>query len=576
MYFDMLTLAAVVGELESTVLEGRIQRVVRPNLQSIALEIYNRGRRHHLLLSAHPQFARVHLVTARPSRGVEHESPLLLLLRKYVLGGRIARLEQPDLERVLLLSIVKGPQTRNTDDAEAEPLDEDVIEPLRCDLVIEVMDRRSNIILVNDNNIVMESVRHVTPAMSRRPMQPREAYDLPPRQEKLDPRRVTAEGLRTLAAQTTEADFARALVAAYAGLSPQLAREAVFRATGATRAAPSAGLPFAAIAAALSGLLREPPQPTLAFDAERQPLAYAPYQLTQFPAAEPQPTVSQALETFYAARERLTSHAQRRDLLTQALGEQRERLARQHHQLSEQMAQAQSLDRLRWEGEMIYAFLHSIQPRQATLDVDGTPITLDPALTTAENAQARFRAYDKAKGAIANVPELLQATEARLAGLDERLALLALADGFDQIEEIAREAEQQGFLKVIAGRKQVRARRQPPLRVLSSDGIAIYVGRSAGQNEQITFQIAAPDDLWLHARGIPGAHVVIKASDVPERTLHEAAVLAAYYSSGRGNTQVEVDISRRRQVKRVPGGPPGLVTVRAERSVRVAPVIPGG
>lgn len=574
MYFDTLTLAAIVGELQATVIEGRIQRVVRPTPVSIGLEIYNRGQRQHLLLSAHPQFARAHLLSARPSRGVEGESPLLLLLRKYVLGGRIIKLEQPDLERVLLISIVKGPQTRNTDDPEAEPLDEDVIEPLRCELVIEVMDRRSNIILVNDDNIVMECVRHVPPAVSRRPMQPREPYDLPPRQEKLDPRRVTAEGLQTLAGQTKEVDFARALVAAYAGVAPQLAREIVFRVTGAVKIAPTADLPFGGIATTLRSLLTDPAQPTLAFDAERQPLAYAPYLITQLTGAEAQPTMSKAVEAFYAAREQLTSHAQRRDLLTKALHEQRERLARQQHQLAEQMTLAQSLDRLRWEGEMIYAFLHTIQPRQALLEIEGTPITLDPARSAVENAQSRFRAYDKAKGALANVPELLQATEARLAGLDERLALLALADSFDQIEEIAREAEQQGYLKAVVGRKRTASRRQPPLRIISSDGVAIYVGRSASQNEHVTFTLAAPDDLWLHARSIPGAHVVIKAREVPDTTLHQAAMLAAYYSSGRGNNQVEVDIARRRHVKRVPGGPQGLVTCRAERTVRVTPTLP--
>lgn len=573
MYFDAITLAAITDELRATVLAGRVQRVLRPTALSIALEIYNHGQRHHLLLSAHPQFARAHLLHARPSRGVEGESPLLLLLRKYVLGGRIIDVEQPDLERVLLLSIVKGPQARNSGDPELDEPDDEPDENLRCELVLEAMERRSNIILVGDDNIIKESVRHVTPIMSRRPVQPREPYELPPRQDKLSPRRVTPEGLQALAAKTSETDFARALVSAYAGLSPQIAREALFRAVGSVKAAPTADMPFAALASAIGTLLDGPWQPSLARDDAGGPLAYAPYTLAQFATVEPQPSTSAAIAAFYAPREQISSHAQRRDLLTQALGETRTRLERQRQQLTEQMRLAEKLDQLRWEGEMIYAFLHTIQPRQATLDVEGQVITLDPAKTAVENAQIRFRAYDKAKGAIANVPEVLQATEARLAGLDERQALLTIADSFEQIEEIAREAEEQAYLRPQAGRKQARARRQPPLRLVSSDGITIFVGRSASQNEHVTFTLAAPDDLWLHARNIPGAHVVIKrgAGDVPEPTLREAAGYAAYFSAARTDAAVDVEIAPRRHVKRVPGGPLGLVTFRGERTVRVAP-----
>ena len=574
MYFDTLTLAAVTEQLRSTIVDGRVQRVVRPTTLTIALEVYNHGRRFHLLLSAHPQFARVHLLSARPSRGVEGESPLLLLLRKYVLGGRITAVEQPALERIVMLSIVKGPSLRNQGEPEPEdlPADDEPDVTLRSELVIEVMERRSNIMLVGDDNMIRESVRHVTPIMSRRPVQPHEPYELPPRQNKLSPLRATGEGLRTLAADTTETNFARALVGGYAGLSPQAARETLFRALGATEAAPTPNLPFDQIAAALRDLFSAPSQPSLASDEVGQPRAYAPYLIQHLPDVQPQPSISVALETFYAAREQLTSHTQRRDVLDAALGEAHDRLERQRHQLAEQLAQAAALDELRWEGEMIFAFLHTIQPGQTTLVVEDRTITLNPGMSAVENAQARFKAYDKAKGAIANVPELLQSTAVRLAGLDETRALLALADSFEQIEDIAREAEEQGFIKP-TGRKRMRVRRQPPLRVTSSDGIAIYVGRSAGQNEHVTFKIATSDDLWLHTRGLPGAHVVIKSGpgDVPASTLLEAAALAAYYSSARHDAAVEVDVARRRNVRRVSGGPPGLVTVRSDQTVRVAP-----
>jgi predicted ribosome quality control (RQC) complex YloA/Tae2 family protein len=190
-----------------------------------------------------------------------------------------------------------------------------------------------------------------------------------------------------------------------------------------------------------------------------------------------------------------------------------------------------------------------------------------------ESAQQRFRAYDKAKGALAGVPERLRDVEARLAGLDETVALLELAEGYEQIEAISREAVEEGYLPEGGGRKGKPARPSPPLRIESSDGYTIYVGRSAGQNQQVTFRLGAPEDLWLHARGVPGAHVIVKSGgrEVPERTLLEAAALAAYFSARRGDAGVDVEIARRNQVRRVRRGPAGLVTYAAERAVRATP-----
>jgi predicted ribosome quality control (RQC) complex YloA/Tae2 family protein len=612
MYFDALTLAAVADELEDTILGGRIQRVLLPSPLSVALEIYARGRRSHLLLSAHPQFTRVHLTATKPSRGVERDTPLLLLLRKYVVGGRIAEIEQPELERVLVLSIVKGSQARNIAaqladdqpdnllDGEDSGISETQIDELedalgdetddatwRCELIVEAMERRGNIILVGDDNLIMESARHITPRMSHRPVQPRAPYELPPRQQKRDPRHATPEGMRALLdraapepaatsarpKKSTPPTLARALVADYRGVSPLAAREAVFRATGQADTPLQPDLPWAKLAIAVRSLWYDDWQPCLAGD-PASPHAYAPYQLTQLPDTAPISSISAALDAFYSAHEQLTAHNQRRDSLRQQLLERRERIDHQHQGLSAELKRAGELDRLRGEGEMIYAFMHTLAPGQTALIVEDRTITLDPTSTPVENAQERFRAYDKAKNAIAGVPERLQAVQARLAGLDETLALLDLAEGYDQIEAIAREAAEHDYIRAPARTRAPKpGKRLAPLRVESSDGFMIYIGRSAGQNEQVTFKIGASDDLWLHARGLPGAHVIIKngGREVPETTLYEAAALAAYYCQARAEPAVEIDIARRGLVRRIPNGPVGLVSYQAERTIRAAP-----
>jgi len=575
---------------------------------------------------------RVHLSATKPSRGVERDTPLLLLLRKYVVGGRIAEIEQPEFERVLVLSIVKGPQARNiadhqADDSPDSPLDQrdsdladaevgeledapddqtDDGETWRCELIVEAMERRGNIILVGDDNLIMESARHITPRMSHRPVQPRAPYELPPRQQKRDPRHATPEGMRALldrpapdpipstspstgsgvasgqgaaparAKKSAAPTLARALVADYLGLSPLAAREAVFRATGQADTPLLPDLPWAKLALSVRGLWYDDWQPCLAGD-PATPHAYAPYLLTQLPDATPASSISAVLDAFYSTHEQLTAHNQRRDSLRQQLLERRERIDHQRQGLSAELTRAAELDRLRWEGEMIYAFMHTLAPGQAALVVEERTIMLDPTSTPVENAQARFRAYDKAKSAIAGVPERLQAVEARLAGLDETLALLDIAEGYDQIEGIAREAAEHEYIRVpVRGRTPKPGKRLAPLRVESSDGFAIFIGRSAGQNEQVTFKIGASDDLWLHARGIPGAHVIIKngGREVPETTLYEAAALAAYHSQARAEPAVEIDIARRGLVRRIPNGPIGLVSYQAERTIRAMPHAP--
>lgn len=578
MYFDALTLAAVVDELRTAIVGGRVQRVLLPGALSVALEIYA-GRRFYLLLSAHPQFARVQLSPVRISRGADATPPLLLLLRKYVNRGRITAVEQPDLERVLLLSIAKRPLQRNSEH-EADRNDDTLPdaaapeeETLRCELIVEIMEQRSNIVLVGDDNIILAAARHVTPRMSRRPVLPQTPYELPPPQAKRDPRQATAAELRA-AIPGGQPDLARALVGVYRGLSPLAAREVVYRALGRTLVPTGADLPWDALAEALRRLWQTPWSPHIVVD-ESETIAFAPYEITHLPGARPCPSMSIALDEYYAARERLTAHQQRRDALRERLNDARERLERQRAALQSELQRAADFERLRWEGEMIFAFLHALTPGQDYVEVEGHTIALDPRKSPVECAQERFRAYDKAKNALAGVPERLRAVELRLAGLNETLALLDLAERFEEIETIAREAEAEGYLgPAPAERARKRAARPAsPLRIESSDGFTIYVGRTAQQNEHVTFRLGAPDDLWLHVRGAPGAHVIIKTAGraVPERTIEEAAALAAYYSSLRSSASVDVEIAPRRHVRKVRGGPAGLVTYQAERAVRVAP-----
>jgi predicted ribosome quality control (RQC) complex YloA/Tae2 family protein len=590
MYFDTLTLAAVADELRATILNGRIQRVLLTSSLSIGIEVYAHRKRFQVLASAHPQMARVHLMRGKPSRGVEQVTPLLLLLRKYALGGRIVAIEQPPLERILLLSIAKEFKSRNhtneeSDELPDEPPDEppphpaDEGEMVRSELVIEPMDRRSNIMLVDEGNVILDSIKRVTPRMSQRVILPNQPYEIPPPQDKRDPRSATAHGIRELQ-QTGQKDLARAMVAGYRGVSPQAAREIVYRALGGTQVELRDDLPWDALASHMREVFGMHAQPTLVYE-DGQPVAYAPYALTHQPGAQPQESISSALETFYAAREQLTTHHQRRAAVQQQLEEARQRLSRQLEQMQAEQERVTNVDRLRWEGEMIFAFMHTLQPGQTTLEVEGETIALDADRSPVETAQARFREYQRAQSGRERLQERLQEASAQLEGLEQLSTLLEVADEREQIEQIVLEAEEQGYLPTGAQSEKQRSKqrrygRRKPLHLVSSDGIDIYIGRSAAQNMEVTFRIGRPEDLWLHVRSIHGAHVIVRngGDDVPEATLREAAGLAAYFSRARAEAAVDVDLSRRSSVRKVAGRTPGLVTYRAEQTLRVAPLPP--
>ena len=579
MNFDALTLSAVADELRGAIVGGRVQRVLLTSPLSIGMEVYHAGKRWQLVASADPRNARLHLITAKPTRGVERETPLTLLLRKYVRNGIISAIEQPPLERVLVLSIIKHPPVRKDDGlATLEPDDDDVDVEQRCELIFEVMGQRSNIVLVDDDNLILDAVKRIPAEGARRTIMPRDVYVAPARQlDRRDPRTVTAKGIAALLQAVdgpAEGDLGKAIIGAYAGVSPQQAREAIMRATGQPKAELSSDLPFEAIADALRGLWTEPFAPSLAYE-DDQPIAFAPYHMTQYPTVQPVASISAALEAFYANSDQITAHAQRRDALRQRLLDVRERTQRQHDALDRELERAAALDRLRWEGEMIFGYLHTIEPGQTALQVEDATIKLDPQKTPVENAQARFREYDKAKGALAGVPERLAATDGQLRYIDETLTLLELADTYEGIAAIEREVQEQGLVKASGGKAQMRGPRGTPLRLQSSDGLTIFVGRSAGQNDDITFRLARPHDLWLHARDMPGAHVVVQTEDdVPARTLEEAAGLAVYFSAARHSTSAEVIVTERRHVRKIPGGPPGLVSFRNEQTIRAVPVAP--
>jgi predicted ribosome quality control (RQC) complex YloA/Tae2 family protein len=563
MYFDALTMAAVADELRGKVLGGRVQKVLLPASLSLGLEIYAHRKRHYLLASAHTQEDRVHLASKKLRRGVETATPLLLLLRKYGRGAHIDRLEQPPFERVLHVGLDHHEHGCTT-------------------LVIEVMGRYSNIILVDAGGVVMDCVKRVGPEMSRyRTILPGQPYRPPPPQEKLAPSDLTELRLRhIIEAQPPDVPLWRGLVRGLKGVSPLLAQELAFRATGRRETLVGELEKMSPLLAAIGDLfsLLESGrwQPSVVRE-EGEIAVFAPYPLTQHEGHEPLASISQAVEGYYADMAGEEPYGFLRQSLGRVIARGRERQQKKRRALERSLVAREEVETLRQKGEWILAYATQIAPGQEELVVELEPgqppltIALDPQSSPVENAQRYFRDYRKAKDGAEEIPALLARVEWELRYLDQLEADLELASTQPEVQEVRQALSEAGYMK--GQKRQRRPPRSQPLTFRSPDGLTILVGKNSRQNEEVTFRRASAGDLWLHARGVPGAHVIIRSGrqEVPEATLHQAAGLAAYFSQARGATRVEVDYTQRRHVRRVRGARPGLVIYDHEQTIYVTP-----
>jgi len=560
LFCDALTLAAVVDELRARALGGRVQGVVQVSELSIGLEIYARGQRAYLLVSADPaEGGRVHLVPDRLRRGPALHSPLLLRLRQLAVSGGLTDVQQPPGERILRLTIAGSKGTGV--------------------LVCEVMGRRSNIILVGEDGTVLECARRVPARQNRvRVVLPGHLYVPPPPQAKAHPGELAVREMQSYIEQMPPSSPAwRALVNSVRSVSPLMAREVVFRACGDPEAT---DVDAAAILQSLRQLMEMAEghqwQPSVGL-AGGQIVSYAPYPLTHLAGSEAQGSMSQAMTAYYAVRTGRDAYAKSRERVQDAISEQRARQLRKRESLVRAQMSEEAIRRLRQKGEWLLAFAHLVQPGQQELVLDEGQageflrIDLEPTRTAVENAQGYFHSYAKAKAAAEAVPSLLQEVDADLEYLAQLATDLELAQDRQDIDGVQRSLVQAGFLPRTTSLPRPSALR--PVRVKSAEGFVILVGRNSRENEELTFSKSSPGDLWLHARGHPGGHVLVRTGgrDVPEATLRRAAELAAYYSAGRHEKRVPVDYVQRKHVRRAKGGRLGQVVYVGQKTIVVTP-----
>ena len=552
MSMDGLSLYACLTEL-SCLAGGKIDKVQQPERDTLLFSVRSAGKTYRLLICIHAENGRLQLT----EEGFENppEPPAFcMLLRRRLVGARIERMEQLGLDRYVCLTL----------SARSE-LDD----PITLRLCIELMGRHSNVTLVQDG-VILDCLRHVSPAMSSvRVLLPGAAYQEPPVQAEKDS--LFDADAAALAALVAAPNAAKQLQARYAGLS----RTAAAALLG---DAPDANRLLSAIAALKAGEIA----PTLLQGGDGEPLAVLPFvPAPGVAAARRFSSMWAAYDHFYRKRDALVRIARHSASLRHSLETHLRRAENKLTAYLEAIEGEAQCEQYRLYGELITANLHLLARGQSALQAENyyldppqpCTVPLDPLLSPSENAQRYFKRYRKSRAARAYAERMRGAVQEEIAYLEGQLDNIGKCDTLQELSEIREELVQQGYLR--PERRGPKPQKRPPsepMRFLSGDGIPILVGKNNRQNDSLTLKRAAADNLWLHTKNIPGSHVIVDYPGMPpERTLLEAAQLAAYFSKARRSAAVPVDYTPRRFVKKPTGAKPGMVIYTTNQTIYVTP-----
>lgn len=555
MSFDGLVTRAVVNELKQSLIGGRIHKIYQPFDSDILLIIRNQKKNFQLYISTSANFSRIHLTNERYPN--PQQPPMFcMLMRKHLEGSIIKNIHQVSLDRIVHIEL----ETRD----ELEDISTKT-------LVAEIMGRHSNIILVDTNTKkIIDSLKHLPPSVnSYRTVLPGSLYVSPPEQNKLNP--LTADKDAILKkVDFNQGKMHEQLVKHFAGLSPTMSKEIVHRAGLANKET----LPQAFLTV-MESIRNE----KYTFEIVRsQREVYSIISLTHIDGERTAySSLNEMLDRYYfgkAERDRIKQQAQD---LEKFLSNELNKNKRKLKKLEKTLQDSEKAQKYQLYGELLTAYMHQIKRGMKQVELENyyepgekVTIELDPLKTPAENAQAYFHKYTKAKNAVDIVKQQIEETYENIAYFELLLVQMEKAS-IEDIAGIREELEEQGIIKR-KRQKEKKKNDKPKLETYqSSEGIPILVGKNNKQNEYLTLKLANKNDTWLHAKDIPGSHVVIRSEQFGDATMHEAAMLAAYFSKAKQSSNVAVDYTKIRYVKKPNGAKPGFVTYTNQKTLYVTP-----
>ncbi len=566
MAFDAFVLSAVLSEIREKAVGGRIEKIHQPGRDSVILLLKCQQGRQKLLFAMNPTAPRLHLTAANPENPAE--PPMFcMLLRKHLSGARLADIAQLPMERCALFTF--------------DCIDE-LGDPIQKKLVAELMGRTCNLYLLGADGRIIDCLRRVgLDETAKRPALPGMYYQLPEPIEKQNPVNFT-DFAAVLTAKGADVLSDR-LMDTFGGLSPLVCREAALFAAGEVDARVD-GMDIAAVSEKLALFFREHltyPAPYLYCAPDGTPKQFAFCPIRQYGGCTRAESFGVLLDGFYTVRDRKDAMRQKSQSVRKTVQNLCQRLTKKLALQEKECAEATGRERLRQLGDILTANLHRIQKGQTKVTVQDfydenmaeIQVPLSPVLSPQQNAAKFYKDYARMKTAEKELTKQLELGRQELQYLQSVLEELNRADTDGELEEIRQELQVGGYLKADSGKRRMKPVKIAPMRFESTDGYPIYVGRNNRQNDELTFQLARKDDIWLHASKVHGSHVIISCGGVtpPDDTVTQAAQLAAYYAETVGGQNVPVDVVPVKLVKKTPDRKPGMVIYHSHRTVIVNP-----
>lgn len=572
MAFDGITVSAIKAEIEDKILGGRIDKVYQPEKDEIILGIRSMGQAYKLLLTSNASNPKFHFTQTNPSNPMT--PPLFcMVMRKHLQSGKIIKIEQPDFDRILNIYV--------------ESLNELGDYSVKK-LVLEIMGRHSNIILTDENNTILDCIKHIGhDTCSVREVLPGREYTLPPSQGKINTLELDNNNFNEVLENNPSFEIQSVIYKNYTGISPIAASEICYRANvnGSTPVEALTDIQkeivFNKFAELVEDIKANRFYPESITNEKGKTIDFSPIEMTQFNGLEIKKytSISELIESFYANRDFAYRIGQKTQDLRKLITQNIERCIRKKDIQMQTLRSIKNRDELRLKGELLTANIYSIKKGMTTVELPNyysenqelVAIELDSNKTPSENAQKYYKAYNKAKRTFEALKDQIKSNDEELAYLESVLTSVNNCTDEQDVKEIRRELREEGYVKKVKNQKDKSKKHSVPLHFISQDGFDIYVGKNNIQNDELTLKFARPRDIWMHTKNIPGSHVIIVANGqtIPDTTLNEGAMLSAFYSKAKNSSKVPVDYTEKKNVKKPNGSKPGFVIYETNKTAYI-------
>lgn len=572
MAFDGITVSAIKAEIEDKILGGRIDKVYQPEKDEIILGIRSMGQAYKLLLTSNASNPKFHFTQTNPSNPMT--PPLFcMVMRKHLQSGKIIKIEQPDFDRILNIYV--------------ESLNELGDYSVKK-LVLEIMGRHSNIILTDENNTILDCIKHIGhDTSSVREVLPGREYTLPPSQGKINTLELDNNDFNEVLENHPSFEIQSVIYKNYTGISPIAASEICYRANvnGSTPVEALTDIQkeivFNKFAELVEDIKANRFYPESITNEKGKTIDFSPIEMTQFNGLEIKKytSISELIESFYANRDFAYRIGQKTQDLRKLITQNIERCIRKKDIQMQTLRSIKNRDELRLKGELLTANIYSIKKGMTTVELPNyysenqelVAIELDSNKTPSENAQKYYKAYNKAKRTFEALKDQIKSNDEELAYLESVLTSVNNCTDEQDVKEIRRELREEGYVKKVKNQKDKSKKHSVPLHFISQDGFDIYVGKNNIQNDELTLKFARPRDIWMHTKNIPGSHVIIVANGqtIPDTTLNEGAMLSAFYSKAKNSSKVPVDYTEKKNVKKPNGSKPGFVIYETNKTAYI-------